>query len=375
MFFERLSLRQRLAILAAGAAIGTCWLLFARPSRSVDAEAVANTAPAATAVPDADQLASLGVAFSTVEAASSITIDGLPAEIIEPLNASARVAAPFAGVVTQVLVDDGQDVIAGQPLLRIQSRELLVAVADAARARSEALLARQAAQRDALLLAEGIIPASRNEASAAQATIADAAHRQTAGALGGLRLVESGAPGEHELLSPMTGRVLHRSVSPGRSLAALEETFSIAVPGTLDLTLNVPITLRSQLKPGLNVHLPDGHTAHIVSIGGNTERASQSLRVRARLDDAGAWVPGQHLQVSLQLPVPAGSVKVPSPALLSRGDRLLVLVKEKEQFRTIDVVLLGADHDWSVISAALEPGTQVVSRGAGALKATLAPEQ
>lgn len=365
--------RRWLTLAAIGVAVGPGWFLLGCDGSTAATQPIAKeeAAPAASS-PSAEQLAALGVGFSTVEAATSMSIEGLPAEIVEPLDASARVAAPFAGVVTRVLVDDGQDVIKGQPLVRIQSRELLVAVAAAASAESEALLAGQSARRDAQLLAEGIIPASRNEATAARAAIAEAAHKQADGALSGLRLVNSGAPGEHELLSPMAGRVLHRSVTPGQSLAALDETFSIATPGRLDLTLNVPIALRPQLRPGLKVLLPDGHAATILSIGGNTDAVSQNLRLRARVDDGAAWVPGQHLQATLQLPVPADTVKVPALALLPRGDRVMVVVKEQDKYRTVDVERLGTDGDFAVVRGALEPGAQIVSRGASALKATLA---
>ena len=368
--------RRWLKLAAIGVVVVSGWLLLGCDgSTAATAPMAKEDAAAVASGPDAEQLAALGIEFGTVEAATSMSIDGLPAEIAEPLDASARVAAPFAGVVTRVLVDDGEDVVVGQPLVRIQSRELLAAVAAATSAESEALLAKQSARRDAQLFAEGIIPASRNEATAARAAIAEAAHKQADGALSGLRPVNTGAPGEHELLSPMAGRVLHRSVTPGQSLAALDETFSIAAPGRLDLTLNVPISLRPQLRPGLKVLLPDGHAATVLSIGGNTDRVSQNLRLRARIEDNAAWVPGQHLQATLQLPVPPNSVKVPALALLPRGDRLVVVVKEQERYRTVDVVRLGTDGEFAVVRGELDPGTQIVARGASALKATLADAQ
>ena len=92
-----------------------------------------------------------------------IPLDGLPAQTVAPLSASAQVVAPYGGVVTRVLVDEGAAVRQGQALARIQSKDVLASQADLARARTEAAVAAAQARRDATLLAEGIIPATRNE--------------------------------------------------------------------------------------------------------------------------------------------------------------------------------------------------------------------
>src|SRR5574344_139121 len=65
-------------------------------------------------------------------------------------------------VLTRLLVDEGALVRQGQALARIQSQEVLSAEAELARARTEAATARLQAQRDAALLAEGIIAAARH---------------------------------------------------------------------------------------------------------------------------------------------------------------------------------------------------------------------
>ena len=81
---------------------------------------------------------------------------------------------PYAGVVTQVLVDEGAQVQRGQPMLRLQSRELVTVQAELARARAEAGVAQQQAGRDAVLLKEGLIAQARAQESAARAAIAQA---------------------------------------------------------------------------------------------------------------------------------------------------------------------------------------------------------
>jgi RND family efflux transporter MFP subunit len=320
------------------------------------------------------QAESLGLETAAAEAADAIAVAGLPAEVAPPLDASARVAAPYAGIVTRVLVDEGSLVEAGEALVRIQSRELLAAQAELARARSEAFAAAQQAQRHAALLEEGIIPASRSEESHARAEAARAAQAQAEGALAGIRIAVRGAPGEYDLLAPIAGRVLRRRVVPGQSVAALEETYAVAAPGELDLTFNVPVELRARLAPGLKFKLPGGGVGNVVAIGADTDRASQSLRVRARAQDDGRLIAGQHLQVTLLVPAPPGAVAVPRTALISQGGRHVLYTRDAQGYRVVPVERLGGGDAQTIVSGAIQPGTQVVVRGASALKSLLAAE-
>ena len=168
----------------------------------------------------AAQTANLGIQRTPAVAADSVPVTGLPAEVTVPLASSAQVTMPYAGLVTQVLVDEGEQVRRGQPMLRLQSRELIAVQAELARARAESGLAAQQARRDALLEQEGLIPAARAQESRARAQVADASVRQASASLAQLR-PSGGAAGEFELLAPQAGRVLHRQVRPGQALDAL----------------------------------------------------------------------------------------------------------------------------------------------------------
>ena len=173
---------KTLALSAVGvavlAAVGYGWWAWATQQTTVadkDAnEAVAQ--PSAGSVQlNAAQLRAQGVETAIVKDAAAIPLDGLPAQTVAPLSASAQVVAPYGGVVTRVLVDEGAAVRQGQALARIQSKDVLAAQADLARARTDATAAATQARRDAALLAEGIIPAARNEQT--QARAAAATHR------------------------------------------------------------------------------------------------------------------------------------------------------------------------------------------------------
>ncbi|MDL5038423.1 efflux RND transporter periplasmic adaptor subunit [Comamonas sp. Y6] len=339
----------------------------------------------------AAQLRAQGVETALVKDAAVIPLDGLPAQTVAPLSASAQVVAPYGGVVTRVMVDEGAAVRQGQALARIQSKDVLAAQADLARARTDAAAAVAQARRDAALLAEGIIPAARNEQTQARAAAAQSTLQEANGALARLRPVSGGPAGEYELLAPLSGRVMRRHLILGQAVAPLDIAFVVAEPGPLDVSVAVPLRLRSDLHLGLEVRLPDSTTARVTAIGGDTDLSSQSLRVRARVDadqaGAGSYAAGQQISVALLLPAPQGTLSVPSSALLPAGSGHVVYVAEPAsqdkpgdlRVRAVPVQLLGQDESEassavrsaSPDTAPLVAGMQVVVRGTALLKSMI----
>jgi RND family efflux transporter MFP subunit len=380
-------------------AVGAGWWMWSHPSASAPGPNAADAAGAQSAANgsvslSAAQLVAQGIQTAAVEAAAQLPVTGLPAQAAAPLTASAQVVAPYGGVVTRILVDEGTMVRQGQALARIQSREVLAAQAELARARAEAEAARLQARRDAALLAEGIIPAARNEQSQARAAAAQGALRQASGALSQLRPVNDAQAGEYELLSPMSGQLARRMLTPGQAVAALGAAFVVTEPGLIDVSFSAPLRLRAAITPGLAVRLPDGTLAHVAAVGADADPASQSLRVRARIEPtepgkAGTlYTPGQQFSVSLLLPAPAGALAVPPSALLPTGQNHVLYVVEQGadpvpdvaqsqmRIRAVAVQLLGGDDSLSVVKAIrpedatrLRAGAQVVTRGTALLKA------
>ena len=319
------------------------------------------------------QIEALGIETVPAEAAGSVPVIGLPAEAASPLAASTQVTVPFAGVVTRVLVDEGEQVRKGQPLLRVQSRELIGMRGDLARARSDAGFAMQQAQRDATLAREGIIASARRDESSARAAGAKVTLDEANALLSQLRPVPGGLPGEYDILAPRSGLVLRRSATPGDAMEAMSPAFVIADSAALDIRFSVPIALRGQLRPGLEVTLPHGVQAEVVSVGADTDAATQVLRVRAHAEAPGGLVAGQQFEVALQLPAPPGAVKVPVSALQPHGQRESLYVLDGTSFRGMVVERLGGDADTVVVRGeSLRAGARVVSKGGSVLK-SLAP--
>lgn len=319
----------------------------------------------------AEQMAAQGIASQPVLPAETYPLPGLPAEASAPLDASARVVVPYAGVVTRLLVDEGAMVERGQALASIQSREALAAQAALISARSDALAADSQARRDRELLAAGVVPAARDEQSRARAAAARGVLQQAEGAMAHLRMAGDGMPGEYVVTAPMAGQVLRRDVDTGQAVDALASAFLIARPGPLDVRFSLPVQYRDVIAIGQRLQLPTTGTAVVQAIGADTDAATQSLRVRARLESPGSVVAGQQFAVTLQVPAPEGSLRVAGSALLpARGGHTVYRLDSGRIEPVVVQRVLGSDGEHAVILAAgLQPGQSVVSRGTAMLKA------
>jgi RND family efflux transporter MFP subunit len=321
---------------------------------------------------EAAQIQRLGIQTAPAEAAQGIPLDRLPAEVIAPLESSRTVSAPFAGVVSGVITDEGATVKAGAPLAHIQSRDFLAAQADMQRSSSEAALARSQAERDARLLEEGIIARSRADESRARNIDAQAQLNQARAALAGIGAASDGGAGEYELRAPIAGRVLRRSISPGQVVNAFDPAFIIAADARVDVQFQVPVAQRAALATGLVVEMEDGAQGRVVAVSAASDPLSQSLRLRARLPESAHWRVGERTTVKLLLPAPDNALRVPVSALLPDGARTLVFVAASAtQYRAVPVERLGADARFAVIRGALKAGDNIVVRGASALKPLL----
>lgn len=321
----------------------------------------------------AAQAANLGLREAPAVAAEAVPVPGLAAQVTVPLVSSTQVTLPYAGVVTRVLVDEGEQVQRGQPMLRVQSRELLAAQAEWARAQAEFGAATQQARRDALLEQEGLIPAARAQESRARAQAASATLHQARAALAQLR--PSGSAGEFEVLAPQAGRVLHRQVRPGQALEALAPAFTLVADDRLDLEFAVPLELAPQLQAGQRVALPGGGVARVVAVGGDASVGAQGVRVRAQVDAGSGLLPGQQLDVTLRLPAPAGAVAVPASAVLQDGAGHLLFVRENAGWHAVPVRQLGGDGTTAVVTGpGLRAGLPVAVAGGNVLKTLAAAE-
>ncbi len=317
------------------------------------------------------ELERLGVVGEAAETASVITLRGLPGQVELSLGSSMAVTAPFAGRVLQVLVDEGEMVEKAATLAILSSKDYGTARAELLQQRVTTDLARKQARRDAELVAEGIVPISRAEASRAAQASAEAQLAGLEASLSGLQPHNNDGTG-YRLTAPERGVVVTREISTSAAVEALSVAFVLARDTRWRLTTRAPLGLMSVLDK--DARLSTGAMEAPVSGRGlRVDEATQTVTVRATLPEHSGLAPGQRLALTLTAPAPAGALRVARAAIVHSADASSVYVMtplpEGARVHAVAVKVLAEDAEHSVIEGDVEAGQQVVIRGTSALKA------
>ena len=312
----------------------------------------------------------LGIRVASISAAEVLEVGNLSAEVQFPIAGNAAVAAPYAGRVIRVAVDEGDAVRVGQILASVSSREYAADHALMHRRRAEAEVARRQAARDDTLLEAGVIPKSRAETSRSLATALQAELESLESAVGDFHDAGSDASG-FNLRAPMTGFVVSRRIETSASIDAQEVAFVIAKDSRWRLEVDAPVAVAALLTP--DARLAVGTLEIPVEGRGTTlDPATQTVKVRGTLPADSGLLPGQRVIARLRLPAPPNSLKLPRSALTHTGPRSEIFVATPTEagstFRPVEVEVLAETEDGAVISGALKTSDKVAVSGVSALK-------
>jgi RND family efflux transporter MFP subunit len=226
-------------------------------------------------------------------------------EAEHPVSVAARFSAP----VRQVLVDEGDRVIRGQPLILLDDDELRHALQQASAQRRAAI---QVERRTLALFAKGWVTRAARDAAIAEADTARAAEA-SAGARLDQMVVRSG----------MDGIVLRRDVEPGdlavpsRTLMTLGDPARIRITATVDerdvprIRPGQPALMASDAWPGRVLH---GHVREVTPGGDPEQRA---FRARIVTDGKLALPLGLTLEVNIVTRRAARALLLPATAVES----------------------------------------------------------
>lgn len=317
-------------------------------------------------------------------------------------NHSTPVLTPFTGQVTQILVQPGQRIIRGQPLLKIRALEfvddrnmLLAAAAQRQAAQSQLKVAEAASTRAEAIYrtAGGALKdyqSAQNDLLAARA-----AARTTAAAVGAARnklailgqsraeitrletaaTIDATNP-DVTLRAPIGGVVASRNVAVGQYLTSGGTTpaFVITDPGTVWLVAQIPEDASAQIRLGnmVTVSMPafprQTFAARIDNIGASLDPVTHRLPVRATIrNQDGALKPQMFASFIIHGRAVASEsgVSVPASAVIHEGDAARVWVAGPGRTLRARNVTLGLASDGMVaVTHGLSPGEQVVTSGA-----------
>jgi RND family efflux transporter MFP subunit len=309
------------------------------------------------------QLVQIAVAKPAV--ASEQTFTGIIAARVQS-NLGFRVP----GKVVERLVDVGQEVHAGQPLMRLDQKDLTLALAAkenaVAAARAAAVQARDDEVRYRQLAADGWTSRQRYEQAKAAF---DTAAAQLAAAQAQADVARNEA-GYSLLLADADGTVVETLAEPGQVVAAGQTVVKLAHAGSREALVNLPETVRpavgsaAQARVYGDASIPS--PARLRQLSDAADAASRTYEARYVLDGEASHAPlGATVTVTLSTGKTSDAVEVPLGALYDDGQSSGVWVVDPHSssvsLRAVQVRRLAEE---TAVVRGVEPGERVVALGA-----------
>lgn len=279
-----------------------------------------------------------------------------------PLEARAEsmVVAKTSGVALSVAVEVGDQVRAGQVLVRLDGAHAALQAAQAA-AQMRKLESNYARSRQ--LAEQQLVSANDNEQLRFDVENARAANR-----LANLELSWT------TVTAPISGVVAERMIKPGNFVQANTPIFRIVDDARLEAELNVPerelATLEAGLPVTLSVDALPGRTFEgtIDRVSPVVDAESGTFRVIAAFVGKGDLKPGMFGRISIDYDQRADALTVPRAALLEDDAEPAVFVVDDGKAERVPIELGYLDGEWAEVRGGLEEGAQVVTAGKATLR-------
>ena len=280
--------------------------------------------------------------------------------IAAPLR-QATLSTKLMGTVLSVQVQEGDAVTAGQPLVRIDARDLAAREGQVAAsiAEAEAMYreARSQSSRIRGLYADSAATKSQLEATETGLARAEAGVRTARAAAAELGAVSAYAV----IRAPFAGIITRRFVDPGAFAAPGAPLIAIQDGRQLRITANATPEVTRSIRRGQRIDaLIEGRPVSAVVEGVVPSAAGNLYAINALVANPGGTIlPGSTATLRLPLGARAGIV-VPSRAVVREGDLTGVTLRTPDGDRTRWVRLGGIDGQMTEVSAGLRAGDIVV---------------
>jgi RND family efflux transporter MFP subunit len=273
------------------------------------------------------------------------------------------------GKIVERLVNTGQQVKAGQPLMQIDETDLRLALTAkrnaVAAARASVVQTDADEQRYAKLVSDGW--ASRQRYEQAKAAL-DTANAQLASAEADARVAENQAT-YSVLVADADGTVVETLGEPGQVVAAGQSVVRIAKAGPREAVVALPETIRPAIGSvaEASVYGTDGqrYTAHLRQLSDAADAQTRTYEARYVLDGEAASAPlGATVTIRLTSQAIQPELQVPLGAVLDDGRKTGVWVVDSAtstvRFRPVKLVRLSGE---TAVISGLSSGDRVVSLG------------
>lgn len=325
----------------------------------------------------------LGVEFGMPVPAESTEVGSGPAEVVIPPTQQVVVGATVSGVLSRLLVAEGESVSAGQAIAEIESPELLVLQRAYVNSVAANELAQVQLQRDRGLREEGIIAERRLQETTAAATTATVALDQSRQqlALAGMSENQLQKLASQQRLSsslilrsPIDGVIVSQLSSLGSQIDTVGPVFRVADLTRLWLEVRVSQQQASKISSGMQVTAPDfddSLSAQVFHVGPVVDSVSQTVMIRAVTDNKQHSLrPGQFLSARIIAAVAdeGETYVVPSNALVSDGTDTFLFFRSADGVDVRRVQLLSDSGRESYVASDERLSSEIVTSGVAALK-------
>jgi RND family efflux transporter MFP subunit len=279
------------------------------------------------------------------------------------------------GKIVERLVDVGQQVKAGQPLMRIDETDLRLALTAKRNAviaaRAVAVQMRADEKRYATLVSGGIAATPQRYEQAKAAL--DTAEAQLAAAEAEARVAENEAT-YSTLVADADGTVVTTLGEPGQVISAGQPVVQLAHAGPREAVISLPETIRPAIGSAADasVYGSDGRrwTARLRQIADSADAQTRTYEARYVLDGEAASAPlGATVTIRLADNGKRSDVEVPIGAVFDDGNRTGVWILDRDattvRFAPVQIKRLGEE---TAVVSGIEVGQPVVALGAHLLK-------
>jgi membrane fusion protein (multidrug efflux system) len=272
----------------------------------------------------------------------------------------AEILARVAGVVENIVAEEGDRVAAGQVLLMIEDAEY----------RHRATMARVDLEKEQARLAraEKIFEQGLSSAEDFDAIRTDTASAAAAVELAELELSYT------RVRAPFTGHVVRRLVDQGQTVSNGSALFELADMHRLLARVYIPAREFRSIRPDQPVQLvvsstDDRLTGRIDLVNPLVDPESGTIKVTVEVTDYPPTTrPGDFVEVSIVTDSHTGSVLVPRVAVVTERGQRSVYVVDGDTARQRAVEIGFEDDTNAEVVSGLEPGELVVVQGQRALR-------
>ena len=287
------------------------------------------------------QLRALGIELVALSQQPPTAGARFPAQVILPPAQESVVSAPVAGLITQVLVQEHQQVRAGTPLFILSSPTLGEQQLALIQAQNRVQLAQATASRERALFKDGIIAQRRvieadaalRDASAAlaQAKMSLSLTGVSASAISRMA-TSSQISNTLTVRAPTSATVTSLSAKLGQRVSAADPLLQLAKLDTLWLDIQVPSGDVARVTTGQRVQIAGGASATVLSVSPLTG-SGQTAHVRAKVNSIAGLRVGEFVQVELAVSAGGAGWDIPLGAIARQGSQVVVFVRQKDSFK------------------------------------------